>query len=127
MEGLYEESERRIYHYFDGEKVVRADPMPIYRRVMEVVGDLQADITVMNSPSKGATEARRKCAEKAYRILAVKPLDQDGGLTEAEVVNELFRFWNWCDNLKKNTKSPPTSAGGTSDSSPSPPGDGPVS
>ena len=99
---VYEPEERKIYHYFDGETVVRADPMTLWQRLMSVRGDLSAHMAVAFSPSEAAPEAYAKVSEKARMIFALKTFEE-GGLTQSETVNLLNHFWNYCDRVKKNT------------------------
>ncbi len=122
-EDFYKPEVRHIYSLFDGAGVKKVDPMPVYKRLMDVVGDLSADIAIMNSPSAASWQAHTKIAEKSYKIFEIKPFSE-GGLTEQEAINLLFHFWNWCDGVKKNTKPGQTFPEDSPDSCP-PPSDDP--
>jgi hypothetical protein len=123
---VYQPEERLIFHYYSGEYkgIVKADPMVLYKRFMSVRGDLQGDITVAFSPSKGAQAAHDGMIAKIRTLFDLVPYDQ-GGLTEGEAYELLQYFWSWCDRVKKNSKSSPTSPDATPDSSAPPTGEGP--
>lgn len=110
---VYRPTERVIYHYWDGGKTVSADPMTLYRKVMEVGPELSIDLTVANSPSKDSGEAHRKAVEKVRTVFGVKGLEE-GGLTEAESLDLLDHFMAFCEALKKNSSRSPTSPAATS-------------
>lgn len=101
---VYEPGERRIYKYFDGEKIRPADPMVLWRRLMEVRGDLARDMSVAFAPfeNKGKAEAYAGVAEKARQIFQVKCLEE-GGLTEPELIDLVNHFWRYCEGVKKNS------------------------
>lgn len=101
---IYKPKDRLIFKYFDGEKIVSADPMVVYRRMIDVSIDLNADITIATSPSKAAPEAYQKMVEKLRKIFQVKPLEL-GGLTENETFLVYINFSNFCDFVKKNSKN----------------------
>lgn len=100
-DGLYSPQERLIYSYHDGEKVVRADPAVLYRRLMDVGPELSADIAVACSPMPVRAEATAKAEGKVRAIFGLKPF-ADGGLGEAEAYELLDHFAGYCDGVKKN-------------------------
>ncbi len=105
---LYTLEERRIYRYYDGEKLVSADPMALHKRVMDVGPELSVDMKVANSPMKGAKEAHEKMLSKIRVIFSVKRFEE-GGLTELETIDLLDHFLNYEDIQKKITQPYPTS------------------
>lgn len=109
---FYRPRERTIYRYWDGQRNVAADPMTLYRKVMEVGPELKIDLTVADSPSKDAGEAHMRAVDKLKAIFSVKGL-AEGGLTEAEMLDLLDHFMSFCEALKKNSRTPPTCAGAT--------------
>lgn len=110
---LYHPGERMIFSYFDGGKVVRADPMVLERKLMAVGPELNIDIKVSRSISKDAPESHKRMLEKLRDIFGVKSLEE-GGLTEVETVS-LFEHYLWyTDTLKKNSSLTVTSPTGTS-------------
>lgn len=94
-------SVRKIYNYFDGERLVRADPLVLYKRFLEIGTELSIDIKVSNSISKDASKAQIKALEKIRKIFDVKSLE-DGGLSQVESFDLLDHFLNYCNNVKKN-------------------------
>ena len=101
---IYKPKDRLIFKYFDGEKIVSADPMVVYRRMLDVSVDLNVDMTVATSASKDAPSSYQKMIEKLRKIFQVKPLEL-GGLTENETFLVYINFSNFCDFVKKNSKN----------------------
>lgn len=105
---------RDIYRYFNGHRWVYGDPMAIARAINTdpvftfdkhwpgVVKGNYIDIGI--------------AAAATRRAFNVQPLDENGkGLNEAECVNLLDLFCQYCDDLKKNINpqpilQPPTEA-----------------
>ncbi len=115
----YSPGQRRIYRYFNGDKEISADPMVLYKRVMDVGPSLSADIKVSASISRGARGAHASMVKTLREIFSVKSLEE-GGLTEQEVCDLFDHFMTYCDDLKKNSSQPATSPEATSPSGPSP-------
>lgn len=115
---VYRPRERLIYSYWDGAKVVRADPMVLYQRVMERGPELSIDIKVATSPSKGAAAAQSGAVDKIRTAFGLKPFDGENGLTELEVFALLDHFLEFAEGLKKNSSPTVTSAAGTSATTP---------
>lgn len=97
----YKPKERLLYKYFDGQKKVLADPMVLYRRMVEKGTELSLDMQVADSMSKDRFKARIAVIKKINDIFSIKG-QNEGGLTEAESEGLLTHFINWCDDLKKN-------------------------
>lgn len=110
---LYRPAERLLYQYFDGKGLVRADPMVLYKRMMERGPELAVDIQVSQSPSKSAGKAYSDMVEKVRQIFSLAPYEA-GGLTELEAVELLYHFMTYTGMLKKNSSPSPTSAEATS-------------
>jgi hypothetical protein len=106
---VYEPGERKIYRYFDGKEVVRADPTVVWRNLMEVKGDLAAHYSVAFSglDNKGKPDAIAAIARLSRKIFSLKEFG-DGGLTEMECVHLVNHFWAYCDRVKKNSRGSPT-------------------
>ena len=117
--GLYHPREREIYEYFDGDKLVKADPMVIYKRIMARGQEISVDITVARSPMKGADKAHDSLIKKIREVFNVKPLSE-GGLTEQETMDLFDDFLVYVDAIKKNTTPPPDLPEETSPSTSSP-------
>jgi len=122
---LYSPSQRAIYTYFDGVSLVRADPLVLYKRMMDVGLELSVDMKVSVSASKDAKRHHDEMIRKLRNIFNVPPLDAKGGLTEGEVVQLLDHFLLYCEGVKKNSPTsattPTVTAASTSTSGGSPP------
>ena len=123
-DALYSLGERFIYRYNNGQKVVRADPMRLYKAVMQVGPELEIDIKVSKSPSKDAANAHQQALLKLRDIFAVKPLEE-GGLTEIETFRLFDHFMAFCGVQKKSSSPPPTSPDAPSPPTPPSPAEGP--
>ncbi len=115
---VYTLEDRSIYSYSDGEKIVKADPMPLYKAVMDVGPSLSVDLkvstsTLMKNEDKG--KAHQSLLGSIRSIFNLKPFQQteDGkmvGLTEIETVEVLDHFLSYCHELKKKMKPNVTSS-----------------
>jgi hypothetical protein len=99
----------RIYTYWDGSEEVRADPMTIFKKWSEKMGDLDADLRIARANIKGSEEAYDKALDKIRYIFSIKAFDGKTGLDE-ETTLAYVRYIN---DLKKNilpsaTSSPTT-------------------
>lgn len=117
---LYRPKDRLIYSYFDGQRVVKADPMVLHKRLMEVGPDLSVEMKVAASESKDAATYHGKLIERIRKIFDVKTLTE-GGLGEVETTELLDHFLTYCGRIKKKDSPPPTSPGATSPPSASSP------
>lgn len=111
--------ERMIFRYFNGSKTVAADPLVLYKRMMEVWPELSIDINVSISPLKEAPEAHNKAVQKIRKIFAVGTLEE-GGLTDVECFQILEQFQTYSGWVKKNSRVSaiqPEEISGASDSS----------
>lgn len=116
---VYAPKERILYRYFDGEKLVRADPQVIYRSLMDIAPELSIDINVSNSPSKDWKKATLAADRKIRELFGIKAVTE-GGLTEPELYDLLYHFYRYCEHIKKGSSPLPTSlpkAGGSIPSS----------
>ena len=111
---LYEPKQRLIYKYFNGDKIVSADPMILHRKMMAKAPDLYIDSKVATFPNKDSGKAQVALTKNIREIFGVKPLDE-GGLTELETAELWKSFLIYCEWVKKNWNPPPTSPEGTSD------------
>ena len=119
---LYPVKDRTIFRYWDGAKQRSADPLVLYKRVMEIGPELSIDIKVANSVSKDAGKAYTSVVNKLRSIFEVTEYKEgEGGLTEMEVSVLFDEFMVYCGQIKKKAKSSPTSLKETSAvSNPSP-------
>ena len=111
---IYSPKERKIFSYFDGERTVKADPLALYKRVMDKGPSLSIDIAVSSSQSKDAAKAQKELVENIRKIFNVKSLTNEiecvGTLTDTEVLNLLDMFMDYTADVKKNSKTLPTTA-----------------
>lgn len=114
---LYKPYERQIYVYFDGERLVKSDPMVLHKRVMDVGPELSVDMKVAYSEMKGSKDAHDKMVQKIRGIFSIKRYE-DGGLTERECIELLDHFLYYEDVQKKTWNPPPTPPTATPPSSP---------
>ena len=101
---IYRPKERLIYQYWDGSKMVCADPMVLYKRMMAVGPELSIHIKVSQSTSKDAGKAHEALVVKTREIFSVKTLDENG-LTEVEAIELLDHFLTYCEHVKKNSSA----------------------
>lgn len=107
---FYSLKDRQIYRYFDGIKVVSADPMILYRKLMDVKPDLVSDMKVAESDWKSEnTKAQARIVTKIRGLFDVKSFEE-GGLTEMETEGLLDHFLVYTDTVKKNLRSSATSS-----------------
>lgn len=97
---IYSPKQRRIYSYFNGEKMVVVDPMHQYKAVMEKGPDIAIDLKVSNSISKDANKSHENLIKTVRGIFNVKPL-AEGGLTDLEAIELLDHFLVYCGEIKK--------------------------
>lgn len=98
---FYKPKERIIYSYWNGSQIVKADPMTLYKRVMDHSQELSAEMKVSNSPSKDASSSHTSLVKKVRDIFNVLPLEE-GGLSELETLQLLDHFMTYTNAVKKN-------------------------
>ncbi len=112
---LYTEKDRVIFSFFDGEKIRKVDPMPLYRKYMEIANEVSADFQAFSSPipNKFAATSYQNCISKISAMFELKPFDQ-GGLLETEVINTYMDYLAFCEDIKKKLNPPQTPPEGAS-------------
>lgn len=117
---LYTEDERLIFSFFDGQKVRKVDPLPLFRRYLDISTDLEADFQAFESPipNKFAPQAYLNAIGRLRKMFEVEPFDK-GGLTEIELRRTFDEFMIFCQIIKKKSKEFQTSQEGTSPGMPS--------
>lgn len=122
----YLPAERLIYRYFNGSKVIAADPVLLFRGILGVGPELSAEIKIARSPSAEAPKAHADAVAKVRNIFKAAPLSEDGtGLGDQECLDLLDHFLIYCDGLKKNMSPTVTSPEETSAPTPSSSGGSP--
>ena len=114
---LFQPHERRIFTYWNGKEKVQADPMVLYKKIMEVGPSLGIDMKVAGSLSKDNIKAHHKMIATMRDIFSVAPFEQ-GGLLQDEVEDLFFQFMEFNDFLKKNSRQAATSVPETSAATP---------
>lgn len=98
---------REIFAYWNGVRLVRADPMPIYRGLMN-----HPKMEIDNHPQLiDADDGSREIVLRAIReVFGVDEYDNETeeGLIESETINLLWSFFAWCNSKKKPTNTSPT-------------------
>lgn len=107
---IYLPNERGIYPYFNGERMVNADPIALYKRVMEVWPELSIDATVARSTllaDKETIKGHTAMTDKIRGIFQLKPLTNGiecvGTLTDKQATDLLDHLLIYCERLKKNS------------------------
>lgn len=107
--GFFEPKERQIYSYWNGTDVIEADPMTLFRKIMDVGPELAVDVKLADSISKDAAAGFSGMVTKSRTVFGIKSFEE-GGLTENESVQLLDNFLGWCQEQKKNMNPTPTAA-----------------
>lgn len=106
---IYSPKERKIFSYFDGKRTVQADPLALYKRVMDKGPSLSIDIAVSQSQSKDAAKAQKELVENIRKIFNIEfltnEIECEGTLTDVEVLNLLDMFMDYTADVKKNSKT----------------------
>lgn len=97
---IYRPRERLIYQYFDGQQVIKADPIVIYKRLMARGPEIDIDRKVAASESKDALKAHDNLVSKLREVFEVKTL-KEGGLSDTEVTTLLDHYLLYTDTVKK--------------------------
>jgi hypothetical protein len=116
---VYRPDERLVYSYHNGERMVRADPLVLYPRLMDVWTDLRHWIIVLDAVDNfgkskllDPEEARRKVSEYTRKIFNLKPLkdglEAEGTLTDEQAFRLLNHFIVYAEWIKKKANRLPT-------------------
>ena len=100
---FYLPKERLVYRYEKSQgEWVSADPILLWKRLMEVAPGLRADMATAELPSKFADIAQERALDAIRGIFDVKPLDGEGkGLTQDETLELFDHYLIWTQRLKK--------------------------
>lgn len=109
---LFRPSERLIYRYWNGEEEVSADPIELYKSVMEVWPDIDRELKLCTHVSSlggfnDSFSAHGKMVDRIRKIFKIKPLGE-GGLTDDELVGLIDHFLLYTMSVKKNSRLFPT-------------------
>lgn len=116
---IYHPKERLIYKYWNGKELVAADPMTLYKKVMDVSAELAIHFSVAKSQSKDAKDAHENLIETVRKVFGVKSLEETPeGLGQTESISLLNHFLAYCNRLKKNSRTFATTSKLSEDSQP---------
>lgn len=111
---IYDGADKGIFVFFDGKETVHADPLVLYRRIMDVAPGLDADIKGGRSALKSAPACHLSAVDTIRDIFnidhPVNDFDCSGTLTEIQCMALLDGFLKYCDSVKKNSPLTSTSA-----------------
>ena len=123
---VYKPRQRLIWSYYNGERLVQADPLVLWKQIMAVAPALDIDFKVSQSVSRNAETAHKALVQRIRDIFHIKSLENDfevvNTLTDAECIDLLNKFLSYCGWVKKNSSNSVTTATATS-----PPTDSPTS
>ena len=113
---LYHPGERLIYKFHNGGRVIHADPMPLYSKIMAEAGDLQIEMKVANFPGHPEADKFHNIVVTRLRgIFGIEPrtgIEVGNTLTDGEVIDLFNHFMDFHAQIKKNWKPAPISAEG---------------
>ncbi len=105
----YEPGEQEIYHYWDGEKKRSIDPAKIYKRYKEREGEFRHHIILARSVAKDNWKGQDALIKEICKLFDVKEYEEGkGGLTEAKIMALFDHFFNYNEDVKKNSSSSQT-------------------
>lgn len=112
QDDLFLPAARLIYSYYagteGGEAIIRkADPVALYKRVLEHGPEIDVDRKVAQSRSKDALASHARLVTRLRDVFNVRPYEQ-GGLTEAELEALLDHFLLFMLRTKKGGDQPQT-------------------
>lgn len=116
---IYQPKERLIYSYFNGKVLVKADPIILYKKIMDCGPELHTDLKIANTElpikPKEKIDAHNNAIEKVKIIFNLESLSE-GGLSQLETIDLLDHFLTYCDQLKKNSNQLSISSNNLEDS-----------
>lgn len=116
---IYNPKERLIYKYWNGKELVVADPMTLYKKVMDVGPELAINFQLAKSASKDAKEGHNSLISSIRNVFNVQSLeDTPEGLGQTETMMLLNHFLAYCNRLKKNSRMFATTSSLSEDSHP---------
>lgn len=97
-ENVFHPKDRVLYKFWDGKDQVTADPLVLFKKLMEKGKEVSHNMKLSNSNDSNSTQGHSNLVANARWIFNVKPLEL-GGLTEQECVNLLDHFLSWCSDI----------------------------
>lgn len=108
---IYSHSEILLYSYFDGEKLVKVDPIEIHKKVMDNAAQIDADAFGARSTSKFATPCFYSLVKTLREIFSIKSYDK-GGLESHKVLEVFNHFLAFRNKVKAAFEGFSDSCGG---------------
>lgn len=118
---MFTKKERNIYRFWNGERMVGADPLVISRKLTTFPDfDFETDLKLLQLATsedpeliKQSLKAMDRWAAAARHAFKIKEfeLQEDGsevGLLEDEIAELILDFFTWLGEVKKNTLTTPT-------------------
>ena len=100
---IFRPKERLLYRYWDGKVMREADPLVIYRKIMDKRASLSADMTAVEAKnSKFSADAHKNMIATIRSIFDVKGMEESG-LSEYETSELLDHFMVFAESLKKSS------------------------
>jgi hypothetical protein len=112
-EEIYKPKERFIFKYWNGQKVIYADPMILYKRVVEKWADLSVDLTLAHSNHSEAPKGHTLAIDKVRKIFNVdspEDIEVKRTLSDNECLQLLDNFLIFVGELKKNSSPSQTTS-----------------
>lgn len=116
---------RLIYSYWDGtwvdgkKRIIKADPVELYKRITEVKMELGIAIKLSRSIHKDAPKGHTTLVEKIRTIFNIPPMKNgiecDNTLNDTEAAELLNDFMLFCNDIKKNWNPTSTTVKETSE------------
>lgn len=100
----FKPKERLIYKYWDGKKDVLADPMVLFRKLLDVLPEMDANRKLASSEHSQSRKGHNEMIRQMRGIFSVQSYEE-GGLTESETMDLLDHFVDYCNNVKKNSRT----------------------
>lgn len=109
---------RLVFEYSDGTRTRRADPLAAFAAFESACPDFEEQLKALDEPTgvalppgavaaalkTGRADALKKLLAATRAAFGVKPLDDAGGLTEAETLQLLTRFFVWMGEAARDAR-----------------------
>lgn len=106
---IFKADDMLIYTYSDGQKMVKADPMVLFKRWSEKEREIEVDLKAAQTPGfDKANEAYDAALNRIRWIFNIKPFEE-GGLTEIKTLDLYNHLVMFFIEVKKNSNQSQTS------------------
>lgn len=125
---LYYPQKRLIFHYFNGTATVPADPMTLYRKLVEQGVDMAKNLHAFHAATneRAALTAHDELVKQVNAAFNLKPFEE-GGVTSIETLaiwDQFLKFIGWAGGLLPgdagNAVPPPAEAASVAQEEPQP-------